>query len=88
MAGKEPEQTKTPEGDGDNGGETRPPPGGGGGPPTSPAVIYYGYCSSPSHEGAWTGPDRDSEISAQFDCRDHNAQCDTQGAFVAQRNAI
>lgn len=54
---------------------------------TSPAVIYYGYCSSPSHQGTWTGPDRAEELSAQYDCRDHNKQCDTQGARVEFRSA-
>lgn len=83
MAGDKIPKTKTEDGNGDDGGD-KPPPGGPDIP--SPAVIYYGYCSSPSHEGAWTGPDRDSEISAQYDCRDHNAQCDTQGAFVASRD--
>jgi hypothetical protein len=54
---------------------------------TSPAVIHYGYCSSPSHRGTWTGPDRPVEVDAEYDCRDHNSQCDTQGGRVQFRSA-
>jgi len=81
MPAEQPPKTQTADGSGDTGTGTV---SGGGGTP-SPAAIYYGYCDSPSHEGGWTGPDRDVLLDAQYDCRDHNAQCDTQGARVLSR---
>ena len=78
-------RTKGPDDKGGPGDDRVPdgPPGGG-----SPSVIYYGYCSSPSHDGTWTGPDRDLSLDAEYDCREHNRQCDTQGAFVTSRAVI
>lgn len=84
MASDDIPQIKGPDDTGGPGHEKVPEPTGKG----SPSTIYYGYCSSPSHDGAWMGPDRDLSLDAEYDCREHNKQCDTQGAFVTSRPVI
>ena len=81
MPVEQPPKTQSPDGETGTG---EGPTGSGGGTP-SPSTIYYGYCTSPSHKGEWIGPDRDTEASAAFDCRDHNAQCADQAGHVVSR---
>ena len=86
MAGEKPPETKTSDGNGDTVDTGTGPSGP---EKTSPSTKYFGYClGSPSHKGDWTGPDRTDQVDAEYDCRDHNAQCEAQGAHIVSRPII
>jgi hypothetical protein len=86
MGVEQPPKTKTSDGNGDI---VDTGTGSSGTDTPSPSTIYFGYCiGSPSHKGDWTGPERTVQLDADYDCRDHNVQCEAQGAHIVSRPII